>query len=360
MAGEHPVGDALAPRPVVETRVVHEGRVFDLRSDVVDLGDGGRVTREYLDHPGAVAIVALDADERVLLLRQYRHPVRRELWEVPAGLLDVVGEDGRVAAARELAEEVDLRASRWDVLVDYFTTPGGSNEALRVFLARDLSPVPDDERFEREAEELDMELRWVPLDDAVAAVLGGALHNPSAVVGILAAATSRAGGWTSCAPPTHRGRSAAGADADQDRSGPTRNRSGPRRPGRERRRAMPRPLVPGVAGHRPRSRAVLPRTRRGGRAGVDVGRAPSRGGEPRERCVRTGRSLAAHDRATAVAVPGALAAPSREATPEHHHTLFCSGLLDGATTLVRQRQSRIDAGERALVLGAAAPPATRG
>lgn len=200
MAGEHPVVDALAPRPVVETAVVHEGRVFDLRSDVVDLGDGGRVTREYLDHPGAVAIVALDADEQVLLLRQYRHPVRRELWEVPAGLLDVVGEDGRVAAARELAEEADLRAARWDVLVDYFTTPGGSNEALRVFLARDLSPVPDDERFEREAEELDIELRWVPLDDAVAAVLGGALHNPSAVVGILAAATSRAGGWTSLRP----------------------------------------------------------------------------------------------------------------------------------------------------------------
>ncbi len=200
MAGEHPVVDALAPRPVVETTVVHEGRVFDLRSDVVDLGDGGRVTREYLDHPGAVAIVALDADERVLLLRQYRHPVRRELWEVPAGLLDVVGEDGRVAAARELAEEADLRAARWDVLVDYFTTPGGSNEALRVFLARDLSPVPDDERFVREAEELDMELRWVPLDEAVSAVLGGALHNPSAVVGILAAATSRAGGWASLRP----------------------------------------------------------------------------------------------------------------------------------------------------------------
>ncbi|MGA4779044.1 NUDIX domain-containing protein [Cellulosimicrobium sp. AB352] len=200
MAGEHPVVDALAPRPVVETTVVHEGRVFDLRSDVVDLGDGGRVTREYLDHPGAVAIVALDADERVLLLRQYRHPVRRELWEVPAGLLDVVGEDGRVAAARELAEEADLRAARWDVLVDYFTTPGGSNEALRVFLARDLSPVPDDERFAREAEELDMELRWVPLDEAVPAVLGGALHNPSAVVGILAAATSRAGGWASLRP----------------------------------------------------------------------------------------------------------------------------------------------------------------
>ncbi|WP_376739806.1 NUDIX domain-containing protein [Cellulosimicrobium composti] len=195
-----PVVDVLAPRPVVETAVVHAGRVFDLRSDVVDLGDGGTVTREYLDHPGAVAIVALDDDERVLLLRQYRHPVRRELWEVPAGLLDVVGEDGQVAAARELAEEADLRAARWDVLVDYFTTPGGSNEALRVFLARDLSPVPEADRFEREAEELDMELRWVPLDEAVGKVLRGELHNPSAVVGILAAAASRADGWASLRP----------------------------------------------------------------------------------------------------------------------------------------------------------------
>ncbi|MFB8230854.1 NUDIX domain-containing protein [Cellulosimicrobium sp. NPDC055967] len=198
--GGAPVVDALASRPVVETTVVHAGRVFDLRSDVVDLGEGGRVTREYLDHPGAVAIVALDEQERVLLLRQYRHPVRRELWEVPAGLLDVVGEDARLAAARELAEESDLQAARWDVLVDYFTTPGGSNEALRVFLARDLSPVPDDERFEREAEELDMELRWVPLDEALRGVLAGELHNPSAVVGILAAAASRADGWASLRP----------------------------------------------------------------------------------------------------------------------------------------------------------------
>ncbi|MCB7138155.1 NUDIX domain-containing protein [Cellulosimicrobium marinum] len=195
-----PVVDALAPRPVLESHVVHAGRVFDLRSDVVDLGDGGRVTREYLDHPGAVAVVALDEQERVLLLRQYRHPVRRELWEPPAGLLDVVGEDARAAAARELAEEADLRADRWDVLVDYCTTPGGSNEALRVFLARGLSPVPEEERHTREAEELEIEPRWVPLDEAVAAVLRGDVHNPSAVVGLLAAAASRAGGWASLRP----------------------------------------------------------------------------------------------------------------------------------------------------------------
>ncbi|OLT53100.1 NUDIX hydrolase [Cellulosimicrobium sp. CUA-896] len=194
------VADVPAPRPVLSTGLVHEGRVFDLRADKVDLGEGGRVTREYLDHPGAVAVIALDDDERVLLLRQYRHPVRRELWEPPAGLLDVEGEDARDAAARELAEEADLRAARWDVLVDYYTSPGGSNEALRVYLARDLSPVPDDERHVREAEEADMEVRWVALDDAVAAVLAGRVHNPSAVVGILAAATSRAGGWASLRP----------------------------------------------------------------------------------------------------------------------------------------------------------------
>ncbi len=200
MGGEAGLADIAAPRPVVSSEQAWRGRVFGMRSDVVDLGAGGVVTREYVDHPGAVGIVALDRAERVLLLLQYRHPVGRELWEIPAGLLDVAGEDARAAAERELAEEADLTAARWDVLVDYFTTPGGSTEALRLFLARDLAPVPDHARYAREAEELDMELRWVPLDDAVAAVLRGDVHNPSAVVGILAAHAARAGGWTSLRP----------------------------------------------------------------------------------------------------------------------------------------------------------------
>ncbi len=195
-----PLADVPVARDVSEARVLHAGRIFDLRSERVDLGEGGVVTREFVDHPGAVAIIALDQDERVLLLHQYRHPVRRELWEPPAGLLDVDGEDAQVAAARELLEETDLRAARWDVLADYYTTPGGSNEALRVFLARDLSEVPPAERHAREAEELGMELRWVPLDEAVSAVLAGDLHNPSAVVGILAAAAARATGWSSLRP----------------------------------------------------------------------------------------------------------------------------------------------------------------
>ncbi|WP_402466213.1 NUDIX domain-containing protein [Isoptericola aurantiacus] len=200
-AGAAPaVADEIAPRPVVGREVLHAGAISDMVRDEVDLGDAGVVSREYLDHPGAVAIVTLDPQDRVLLLRQYRHPVRAAMWEVPAGLLDVVDEPAVDAAARELAEEADLVAERWDVLVDYATTPGSSNEAVRVFLARDVRPVPEADRHERHGEEAEIVTRWVALDDAVGLTLTGELHNPSAVVGILAAAASRAGGWTSLRP----------------------------------------------------------------------------------------------------------------------------------------------------------------
>ncbi|HEY5514976.1 MAG TPA: NUDIX hydrolase [Pengzhenrongella sp.] len=203
-AGEHEdgtvVADALSLRPVRAREVLHEGMVWNLVAEDVDLGGEGDesavVRREFLRHPGAVAIIALDDDERLLLLRQYRHPVRRELWEPPAGLLDVPGENARDAAARELAEEADLVAERWDVLVDFFTSPGGSDEALRVYLARDLSAVPRADRFQREDEERDMLARWVPLTEAVTLVLAGAVHNPAAVVGVLAASAARAAAWS--------------------------------------------------------------------------------------------------------------------------------------------------------------------
>jgi len=192
-------------REVASHRTIHAGRVFDLVGDEVRLhpDDEAPVVREYLDHPGAVAIVALrdgEAGEEVLLIRQYRHPVRALLWEIPAGLLDVDGEDYRAAAERELYEEADLRAARWDVLVDYFTSPGGSDESLRVYLARDVTDVDGDDRHEREDEERDMATVWVPLDDAVTAVHGGRIHNPSAVVGILATASARAHGWAPLRP----------------------------------------------------------------------------------------------------------------------------------------------------------------
>ncbi|TDE90292.1 NUDIX hydrolase [Occultella glacieicola] len=195
-----PVADEPAALPVTDSRTIHSGRVFDIVAETVDLGDAGAVHREFMKHPGAVAVVALDTEDRVLLLRQYRHPVRSYLWEVPAGLLDVADEPLVDAAARELAEEADLQAARWDTLVDYYTSPGGSDEALRIFLARDLSDVPEGGTFTREGEEAGMELRWVPLADAVALVLVGALHNPSAVAGLLALQAARATGLSGLRP----------------------------------------------------------------------------------------------------------------------------------------------------------------
>lgn len=192
---DRPLHDVVAPRPVIEHRRIHTGKVFDLDGDVVDLGET-QVLREYIAHPGAVAVIALDDDDRVLLLSQYRHPVRSVLWEPPAGLRDVPDELLVVAAARELAEEADLRAASWWRLVDFYTTPGGSNERILVFLARDLSPVPESERYVRTDEEASMVPAWIPLDEAVDGAFGGRLHSPTTVVGVLAAAAARARGWS--------------------------------------------------------------------------------------------------------------------------------------------------------------------
>jgi 8-oxo-dGDP phosphatase len=207
-----PLADLVAGRPVTRSETVHRGLVWDVVRDTVDLGPAGTVRREYVRHPGAVAVLALDDDDQVVLIRQYRHPVGMELWELPAGLLDVDGEDPLAAAQRELAEEADLRAGRWDVIVDWFNSPGGMTEALRLYLARDVSPVPVAERHTREAEEHGMPVRWVPLDAARDAVLAGRLHNSAAVIGLLAACAARDEGWRTLRPadapwpehPAHR------------------------------------------------------------------------------------------------------------------------------------------------------------
>ena len=144
---------------------------------------GKAITREYLRHPGAVGVIALDDHERVALVRQYRHPVRHRLIEPPAGLLDVDGEDYLLAVQRELAEEVGLGAGTWHVLVDLFTTPGILGEALRIYLARDLNAAEAPEGFLAEGEEAHMDVVWAPLDDLVDAVLAGRVHNPTLVSG---------------------------------------------------------------------------------------------------------------------------------------------------------------------------------
>jgi len=212
---EEPLRDLPAPRPVVSHELLHRGAIWDLVRDRVDLGEGGVVAREYVEHTGAVGVLVLDDEDRVLVLRQYRHPVRHELWEIPAGLLDVPGEDPYAAARRELAEEADLEAAEWNVLVDTCTTPGGSSESLRVYLARGPRPV-DGPAFARQHEERDMVVGWAPLDDVAAAVLAGDVHNPTISVGVLAAVVARAQGWAPLRP----------ADAPWPTRSPGRDRGG--------------------------------------------------------------------------------------------------------------------------------------
>ncbi len=194
------VVDARAVRTVLASETRFDGHIWRVRTDTVDLGDGQTVRRDVLEHPGAVGIVAVDDDDNVLLVQQYRHAVAALLWEPPAGLLDVAGEEPWAAAQRELLEETGYRAGRWNVLADFFNSPGGSNEAFRCFLARDVIRAPAHEQPVGEGEERDMPTAWVPLDHLVAAVLEGRLHNPTAVVGVLAAHTARAVGWDSLRP----------------------------------------------------------------------------------------------------------------------------------------------------------------
>ncbi|MDK8275204.1 NUDIX domain-containing protein [Varibaculum cambriense] len=193
--------------PVEDHQLIYQGKVFDFVTDSVRLhADEPAAQRDYLAHPGAVAIAAVRpipgadptsrsiSDWEILLVRQYRHPVRAFLWEVPAGLLDHAGEDRLEAAQRELWEEANLQAKTWQVLVDFFTSPGGTSEHLRVFLARDIS-VATGERFEAAEEERDMETAWFTLEQARNALFAGSLHNPSAMASILAAIAALRQGW---------------------------------------------------------------------------------------------------------------------------------------------------------------------
>jgi 8-oxo-dGDP phosphatase len=178
--------DAHESWPVVSSRTESEGAVVSVRSEVIEGPDGTQFTRQVVRHPGAVAVVAVDSEDRVFVLTQYRHPVRQRLVELPAGLLDVQGEDLQAAAERELAEEAGLAARRWSVLVDLLTSPGIHDEAVRIFLAEDIREVPVPDGFEAVHEEADMGRHWVPLGDLVAGILAGDVKDGLTVSGSLA------------------------------------------------------------------------------------------------------------------------------------------------------------------------------
>lgn len=178
----------------------YEGHVWSVVTDTVQLPDGSVVERDIVDHPGAVGILALDDEDRVLLIRQYRQPVGGYLLELPAGLRDVDGEHPWSTARRELLEETGYEAAEWHVLVDFYNSPGGSTEAFRCYLARALKEVDGGRPVTGEAEEAHLPRVWVPLDQAVDLVLAGELHNPTTVAGVLAAKAARDQGWSTLRP----------------------------------------------------------------------------------------------------------------------------------------------------------------
>lgn len=175
---------------VVSSELVYQGAILALRIDDVVMPDGRVAKREVVEHHGAVAIAAVDAEDRLTLVRQYRHPVATRLLELPAGLLDLPGEDPLAAAERELLEEAGLVAERWSVLVDVALSPGFTDEGLRIYFAEGLS---QGDRPDPEHEEADIELVHMSVDEAVRATLAGEIVNATAVAGILALAAARAG-----------------------------------------------------------------------------------------------------------------------------------------------------------------------
>jgi 8-oxo-dGTP pyrophosphatase MutT (NUDIX family) len=183
---------------VLDSETVFDGAIIKVRRDRVTMPGGREALRDVVGHPGAVGVVAYDDRGRIMLLLQYRHPVGQRLWELPAGLLDEPGEPALEAAKRELAEEAGLRADSWDTLVDTYTSPGMSDEAIRIFLARGIGELA--ERHDRVDEEADLEHDWVELDDALFRVMHGEITNAMAVAGILATAYARDSDFTRLRP----------------------------------------------------------------------------------------------------------------------------------------------------------------
>jgi 8-oxo-dGDP phosphatase len=195
------IADVVERWPVVSSATELHGLLVTVRTDKVRTPDNQLAEREVVLHPGAVAVLALDAADQILMIRQYRHPVGRLLWEIPAGLRDVAGEDPWVTAQRELVEEAGYRARDWRLLADYYSSPGYSTERLRIYLARELAAVPAAERdFVPEDEEAHLLLDWLPLDEAVRKVFAGELHNGPAALAIMAGYAARSEGYDRLRP----------------------------------------------------------------------------------------------------------------------------------------------------------------
>jgi 8-oxo-dGDP phosphatase len=182
------IEDTPQTHPVTHSEVVYEGAVWRVKRDVIDY-PSGVITRDYVDHPGAACVVAIDSDNNVVLLGQYRHPVGLRNVEIPAGLLDIPGEDPLVCAKRELAEEAGLEATDWGHLMTLNVSPGGSNEIIHIYLAEGLSDATTN--FVKTGEEVDMSVHRVPLTDAVEACFAGRITNNIAVTALLAAHATR-------------------------------------------------------------------------------------------------------------------------------------------------------------------------
>lgn len=196
------ISDEAGSWPVRTSRVLVKGHIVTVRSDTVELPDGQLIDREVVEHPGAVAVLALDEQDRVLMIRQYRHPAAATLWEIPAGLRDVAGEPLLETAQRELLEEAGYRARTWHILADYLSSPGITTERLRIFLATDLTMVPAGQReYVRQDEEAYLTVAWVPLAEAVQGALSGDLHNGVAIVGILSVYAARSNGFRALRQP---------------------------------------------------------------------------------------------------------------------------------------------------------------
>jgi ADP-ribose pyrophosphatase len=172
---------------VVETRVIHQGHYLTFRVDTIERADGSRGTREIVGHPGAVAILAIDDEERVLFVRQFRVAVGEALLEVPAGTLDVADdgsvEDPDLAAPRELEEETGMRAGSWQLVARFYTAPGFASELMHLYLATDLR-LADGERLRPDADE-HLLLERMPWRDAVAAAERGDLRDGKTIVALL-------------------------------------------------------------------------------------------------------------------------------------------------------------------------------